>query len=219
MVSRALRTVAASLLLLALVACDSGEIPGAPTVAPVVTPSTHRAANAYLLRPDQLPGYKRGGAQNVQPGTLADQENLPALKAEVVRQGFDSGARERFVDPGRATPRPFYTVFSQALFFHDEAGARAFFTAETMRRQVRPQSGTLTPLTGLPDGGAEQLLALQVDAPGTATTGGPQRAFLALMRRSNLVVTLFGQGDPAMATVNSFEAILVAQEKQLQQPL
>ncbi|MFN2450838.1 MAG: hypothetical protein ABR541_00625, partial [Candidatus Dormibacteria bacterium] len=105
----ALRAVAMSLLVLGLVACDSGEIPGAPTATPILTPSAHRAANAYLLRPDQLPGYKRGGAENVDPGILADQENTPTLKAEVVRQGFDSGARERFVDPGRATPKPFYT--------------------------------------------------------------------------------------------------------------
>ncbi|GAC1341449.1 MAG: hypothetical protein NVSMB29_11900 [Candidatus Dormibacteria bacterium] len=217
---RALHVLLAGAALVILAACDSGDIPGAPASSAAVSPAGHRAPNAYLLRVDQLVGYKRGGAQNVDPGTLADQENLPSLKEELRRQGFDSGARERFVDPGRDGPtQPFATIYSQALFFHDQAGAGAFFAAEGRRRDVPPAAGTLTPLTALPSTGAEQFLALEVDAPASAGTGGPQRAFLALMRRGSLVIDLFSQGDPATATVENFRALVVAQEKQLQQPV
>lgn len=218
--SRLLRILLAGIALVGVTGCDSGEVPGAPISTAVVTPSVHRAATAYLLRTDQLAGYRRDGAQEVDPGTLADQENLPSLKDELRRQGFDSGARERFVDPGRgAAQQPFYTIFSQALFFHDEAGAGGFFAAESRRREVAPQSGTLTRLTTLPSTGAQQFLALEVDAPASATSGGAQRAFFALMRRGDLVVSLFSQGDPSLGTVDSFRTLLVAQEKQLQQPV
>jgi len=216
-----LRTVLiGGVLLLALTGCDNSEIPGAPTAAATPTPAAHRAAGAYLLRPDQLVGYRRDGAQQVSPGTLADQENLPSLSDQLRRQGFDSGARERFIDPGRsAVPRPFYTIFSQALFFRDVAGARAFFAAESGRRDVPPQAGTITVLTALPTTAAQQQLALQVDVPASATTGGAQRAFFALMRRDDLVVSLFGQGDPGLATLASFRDLLTAQQRQLDQPI
>jgi hypothetical protein len=106
-------------------------------------------------------------------------------------------------------------VISQALIFKDTAGATAFVADETKRRAQPPQGGTLSPLNGLPQGGADSIVGMTADTPAQSTGQPPGRAVFALIRRGRIVAELLGGGPTSTATDANFTALVTLQELQL----
>jgi hypothetical protein len=197
-----------------LAACDSPPSPYPPRTAvptpPVLAPQT------MVLRPDQMKAYLRTQDSTVDPGTLADQEGDQSLVTKLKDQGLKVGARVSFSDPNRGGPAtPFATVISQVLLFHDAAGATAFVADETRRRAVPPAGGSLTPIDGLPLGGADSIAGMAANTPAQSTGEPPSRAVFALIRRGSVVAELLGGGPTSTATDANFIALVQVQEQQL----
>jgi len=207
--------VAAAGLALAVAACDGSPASPYPATTPTPTAPTV-APQTMLLRPDQLRTYARTDDSTVDAGTIADQESDQSLIATLQKQGLQVGARATYSDPNQgAPPTPFVTVISQVLFFNDTAGATAFVGDETRRRSVPPQGGTLTPLDGLPLGGADSIVGLLADTPGQSADQPPSRALFAIIRRGRVVAELLGGGPASTATVANFTSLVALQEQQL----
>lgn len=211
------RLIAGAILLGALlVACGDANPPSPiPSDAPSPTPLT-LAPQTMVLRPDQMKGYARTQDSTVDPGTLADQEGDQSLAAKLKAQGLQLGARVSFADPSQGgPPTPFATVISQALIFKDVAGATAFVGDETKRRAVPPQGGTLSPLDGLPLGGADSIVGMAANTPAQSTDQPPSRAVFAIIRRGRFVAELLGGGPTSTATDANFTSLVALQEQQL----
>jgi hypothetical protein len=198
-----------------LAACDGAPpSPYSPSTATPTAPSV--APQTMVLRPDQMRAYTRTDDATVDAGTLADQESDQSLIQALQKQGLQVGARATFSDPNQGgTPTPFVTVISQVLFFNDAAGATAFAADEGKRREVAPQGGTLTVLSGLPLGGADSIVGLSADTPAQSSDQPASRALFAIVRRGRVVAELLGGGPSDTATVASFTPILSLQEQQL----
>jgi hypothetical protein len=205
---------AAAGLGLLLAACDSPPSPYPPptqAATPVVL-----APQTMVLRPDQMKSYLRTQDSTVDAGTLADQEGDQTLAATLRSQGLQLGARVSFSDPnqgGAATP--FATVISQVLFFHDANGATAFVTDETRRRAVPPTGGSLSPISGLPLGGADSIVGMAANTPAQSTGEPPSRAVFAIIRRGSVVAELLGGGPASTATDANFTSLVQLQEQQM----
>jgi hypothetical protein len=197
-----------------LAACDSPPSPYAPNT-PVPTPIV-LAPQTMVLRPDQMKAYLRTQDSTVDAGTLADQEGDQSLLTTLKNEGLQVGARVSFSDPARGgPPTPFATVISEVLRFKDPAGATAFVNDETRRRSVPPAGGTLAPLSGLPLGGADDIVGLSANTPAQSTGEPPGRAVFAIIRRGSLVAEVFGGGPTSTATDANFVALVQLQEQQL----
>ncbi|HZS13899.1 MAG TPA: hypothetical protein VFC09_04815 [Candidatus Dormibacteraeota bacterium] len=198
-----------------LAACnDAPPSPYIPTT-PQPTP-LQLAPQTLVLRTDQMTAYVRTQDSTVDAGTLADQENDQSLVATLQKEGIQVGARVSFSDPNQGgPPTPFATVISQVIIFRDAGGATAFVNDETKRRSVPPQGGTLSPLNGLPLGGADSIVGLAADTPAQSTDQPPSRALFALIRRGNIVAELLGGGPTSTATDANFTNLVTLQEQQL----
>jgi hypothetical protein len=213
-----LRThVAAGAVVLGAVLAACGDSPPSPypSQTPVATPLT-LAPLTMVLRPDQMKGYARTQDSTVDAGTLADQEGDQSLVAKLKAQGLEVGARVSFADPAKGgAPMPFATVISQALIFKDAGGATAFVADETRRRAQPPAGGTLSPLNGLPQGGADSIVGMSADTPAQSTGQPPSRAVFAIIRRGRVVAELLGGGPTSTSTDANFTALVTLQEQQL----
>jgi hypothetical protein len=196
-----------------------GDDPGSPfPQTPNPTPPA-LAPQVMVLRPNQLTGYVRTDDSTVDAGTLADQESDPSLSTSLQAEGLEVGARATYADPNRGgPPTPFATVISQVLFFRDAQGATAFFADEQKRRNKAPDGGTLSTLS-LPLGGADAIVGLAVVVPSQTSGDPPSRALFALIRRGRVIAEVLGGGPQTTATDERFTALVMAQEKQLEQKL
>jgi hypothetical protein len=213
-----LRTrLAASAVVLGATLAACGDSPPSPFPSSTPVPTAHTLApQTMVLRPDQMKGYIRTQDSTVDPNTLADQEGDVSLAATLKNQGLQIGARVSFADPSQGgAPTPFATVISQALVFKDAAGATAFVADESKRRAQPPTGGTLSPMNGLPLGGADSIVGMAADTPAQSTGQPPSRAVFAIIRRGRIVAELLGGGPTSTATDANFTALVALQEQQL----
>lgn len=204
-----LATIAATLL---VAGCESDRT-AEPTPGLV-------AARVYVLAPRDVSGYSRTADSVVSPATLADQHHDAALTAKLTTQGFLDGALDLYSPSKNSTVvLPFQTISSQAIIFADAGGAAAFFRDEQQRVNKAPPNGTITPLVGVPNGNADALVAFDSTAPPAAPTDPASRAFLALIRRGQVVVELYAVAGPNSATPDQFVTYIRAQEELLAAPV
>ena len=194
-----------------LCACDP-----APTPSP--TPA-QLAARVYTLSPQQAPGYTRGTDNTITPQTLADQDNDPALAARLTALGWRDGAIEVFAPPQNSTAHlPFVTLSSQAIIFDTAAGASSFFSDEQKRIHTAPARGSITDLAGVSPSGIDALVAYDSTQPSANPGEGAQRAFIALLRKGQVVVELYGFAGANPVTPRDFTVLITAEEELLQTP-
>jgi hypothetical protein len=196
-----------------LTACG-GDNPPNPFPATPTPPTL--APQSMVLRPNELPAYKRTEDSTVDPGILADQAGDQSLIGTLTRQGLQQGVRVTFSDPNQgAPPTPFVTVISEVLIFKDASGATAFFGDEKARRNQASQGGTVGPLDGLPTTGTDAVTGLVATLPPQSADQAPSHALFALVRRGRVVAELLGSGDVATATMDRFSALVTLQVQQI----
>src|ERR1700736_5855023 len=153
---RALGT-AAILSALTIAACDDAA-PVASSATPNPTASTP-LPQPFLLRADQMPGYKRSNSRVLSPDIVASDANNPALVKTLTDQGYIQGAVWAFSPPSQNTSGlPFGQVISEAAIFNDAAGAGGNAEMEkTARNQPPSNGGSISPVADLPATGVDSL--------------------------------------------------------------
>jgi hypothetical protein len=196
-----------------LSACGGDNPPNPYPATP--TPAT-LAPQSMVLRPNQLPEYKRTEDSTVDAGILADQANDQSLIGTLGKQGLQQGVRVTFSDPNQGgPPTPFVTVISEVLIFKDASGATAFFGDEKARRAQASQGGTVGPLDGLPTANTDAVAGLVATLPPQSADQAPSHALFALVRRGRVVAELLGSGALATATMDRFSALVTLQVQQI----
>jgi len=202
-------------LLIATAVAASGCDPDTP---PSPTPAI-LAAHAYVLVARDVAAYAQTADSTVTAATLADQHHDAALQGRLTSLGMLDGAIAIYAPPKKATTiLPFQTISSQAVIFSGAAGAATFFSEEQQRVHRAPAGGTIAPLVGAPNNSTDDFAYDSSGAP-TGTAEPPQRAFLALMRRGQVVVELFAASGPNSASPSDFIPYITAQARLLQTPV
>ena len=208
---RAMARLGVALLLLGglLCGCD-------PDVVATPTPA-QLAARVYVLAPRQVPGYQRGTDMRITPKTLADQDRDPALVGRLRGDGWRDGALDIYSPPANsAQALPFLTLSSQAVIFDSGAGAHSFYAEEQKRIDVAPAKGTITNLAGVPANSIDEIVAYVATQPPANPTEGQQQAFVALIRKGQVVVELGGFAGADAVSPAAFIALIVAEEELMQ---
>jgi hypothetical protein len=196
-----------------LLACDEPP-PPPPPVTPAPSGSTSLSPQVYLLQRQQLSDYALTSSEALSSDNIAELQKDPTLKDKLDGFGLVIAARAVFQPPQGGRP-PFGEVISQVYMFRDAKGAADFFADELARRS-RPISGqTVSPVSGLPSTGVDQLSAIGATLrPPTLGDPTPQ-AYLAVMRRGRLVAEVSGTGIAGTATVGAFTPLVTAQQQLL----
>lgn len=193
--------------------CDEGNPPSPLPVTPDTSPHDP-SPSTYLLRSDQLPGYRRSASETLSAATLAAAAGDPGLARTLEGFGFRIGARFTYQPPAPTAALAFQQVVSLAELFATADGAsRGDSEARRRERQAPSGGGAVDDVAGLPSGGVDDLVVYR-STSSTAGTG-TQQSFLAILRKGRVVVELFAGGDPGTATRESFSAVLASQELQL----
>ncbi len=215
MPSRRARLAAAAAILAATLvaaACDdaapASPVPLTPNASPVALLPT-----IYLLRPDQMAGYKRSNNKTLTPAIVAASDGDATLEKTLTDQGYTMGAQATYNPPAPHSGLPFAQVITQAAIFTDATGAsRNDDTEKTRQDQLPAGGGTIATVTDLPATGLDALTVyVATSSDGTSSA----QSFLAIMRRGRVVAELFAGGDPGTATEKNFAALLALQEQQL----
>jgi hypothetical protein len=194
-----------------LAGCDPGTGPS-PTPAQL-------AARVYVLSPQQVPGYTRNTDNTINPQTLADQDRDPALASRLQSWGWRDGALAIYSPPkNNPAGLPFNTLSSQAIIFSDAAGARSFFSEEQRRINVTPPHGTIAPLAGASSSGVDDIVAFDSTQPSSNPGEGNQRAFIALIRKGQVVIELYGFAGANAVSPNQFLTDVTIEQELIQTP-
>lgn len=199
---------------LAAAGCDDTPPPSPVPISP--GPLVEATASVFLLRSDQMAGYRRSDSTVLTPTIIGNSENDPDLARTLTAQGYQTGARWTYAPPNPGVALPFLQVVSQASIFGTVDGATSDHGTEAARQKRTPEGGgTVTRVTDLPTIGVDAL-TVYVTTSGTSASGGPaEQSFLAIVRRGRVVAELFAGGDPARATEAAFRSVLLAQEQRL----
>jgi hypothetical protein len=201
----------ASVLAASLCGCD-------PDVAPTPTPA-QVAARVYVLSPQQMRGYQRGTDNTINPQTLADQDKDPSLAARLVDEGWRDGVLDAYGPPkGNPAGLPFDTVTAQAIIFSSATGAATFFRDERKRIDVPPAKGTIADMAGVPAGSVDEVVAYDAFQPSANPGEARQRAFIALLRKGQVVVEVYAFAGANPVTPSEFVALVTAEQELMQTP-
>ena len=205
-----LAALAASLL---VAACDDTNPPSPLPATRDPNQSLTLAPTAFLLRPDQMPGYTRSNSATLSADTLASELGDPSLAPRVQSQGLTYGNRYTYMAPQAAPDStPFREVVSEALIFQTSSGAAAFAGDEKVRQDKAPEKGgTVAALPGVASTNADEVTGFYATAPDSDQTT-PPLSYLVVARRGRVVVELLASGTVANATRAQFDALLADQE-------
>ena len=207
--------LAASLL---VAACEDTNPPSPLPATRDPNQALTLAPTAFLLRPDQMPGYTRSASATLSPDSLASELGDPSLAPRVQSQGLTYGSRYTYIAPGAAPDSTaFREVVTEALIFQSPSGATAFVSDEKVRQDKAPgKGGTVAPLTAVASTNADEVTGFFATAPESDQTTPPQ-SYLVVVRRGRVVVELLAGGTVANATRAQFDTLLATQEGLLAQ--
>ena len=174
--------------------------------------STAVTATSLLLQPGQLPDYTRTHQDPVTVEELAGDAGDPGAVDRISGQGLTDASRATYQPRAAGTPA-FEQVISEALVFHDTAGATAFYNDEQQRRARNPEGGgSVTMVSGLTAHGIDALAGFDAHISPQSAGGSPLEAFLFLMRKGPVVAELLTSGPQGTATMTSAGPLLAEQE-------